>query len=487
MRTAERGDEYIALKQTKKDLGGWHMAAQVCKKVVILMLAVGLTLLTVGTDPRSATGAGKVKLVFWAFGSEDQKFPDGDLIGDWYRKAVIKAFVDQNPDVDIEFSMKGYESGGTTLFLDTALAAGQPPDIIFDTVFRVAKYANKGLMMSLNPIMTSEKRAALDSSYLAPVRRNGQSWAIAIDNSFPDALIVNRTLFREAGVEGLLPKEPNRDWTIDEFEKAVAAVTKAQERYGTMFYAKTPSYDHATTLAWLTAFGCEMFKPGDYSKVAINSPECTEGMKWQKSLIDKGYVVPGAAGFVDDDMDDYLLSGRIATASGGWYELGLVQSGTKDGSLKIPFEPYMVNYPHLSGKTPGKLANLGGRVIAAFNGPTKRGAAEEAAILKFIDYMTTPQTMTKTVAKAAGGLAGIPLLANVNMNALFPGNKDFAWIVRMQKERGVTDYGWTANNFTQMRQEWANVRQAVWSGAVPVERGLIAFAAKANALLNSPP
>jgi hypothetical protein len=38
-----------------------------------------------------------------------------------------------------------------------------------------------------------------------------------------------------------------------------------------------------------------------------------------------------------------------------------------------------------------------------------------------------------------------------------------------------------------MRQEWASVRQAIWSGAVPVEQGLADFSTKADALLNSPP
>jgi ABC-type glycerol-3-phosphate transport system substrate-binding protein len=457
------------------------------RRLFVLALVAAVSFLAAGIGSRYAAGAARVKLVVWEFGSEDQKFPDGDLIGDWTRKEIIKPFLDKNPGVEIEFAMKGYESGGTTLFLDTALAAGQPPDVIIDTVFRVAKYAQKGLMMSLNPIMSAQKKATLDPNYLAPVTRNGQTWAIAVDNSFPDALIVNRILFADAGVSGLLPKEPNRDWTTDEFEKALAAVTKAPTRYGTFFYAKTPSYDHATTLAWLTAFGCEMFKSGDYSKVTINSPQCIAGMKWQKSLIDRGYVVPGAAGFVDDDMDNYLLSGRIAVASGGWYELGLVQSGKKDGSLKVPFDPYMVNYPHLPGRKPGQLANLGGRVVAAFNSPTRRDASQEGSILKLIDYTSSPQIVTKVVAKSAGGLAGIPLLRNIDVNALFPGNKDVAWIVRMQRERGVTDYGWTANNFTQMRQEWASVRQAIWSGAVPVEQGLADFSTKANALLNSPP
>jgi ABC-type glycerol-3-phosphate transport system substrate-binding protein len=428
----------------------------------------------------------KVKITFWQWGSEDQKFPDGDLIGDWYRKNVIQPFMDKNPNIEVDFAMKGYESSGTTLWLDTALAAGSPPDVVFDAVFRIAKYAQKGLMMPLDGILTAEKKAQLDASYLATVELGGHYWAIPIDNSFPDALILNKKAFEEAGIANLLPRDPDRDWTTEEFEQALKALTKAPDRYGTLFWAKTPSYDHATTVAWLSAFGCEMFKNGDHSKVAINCPECVAGMKWMKSLIDKGYVVPGPAGLTDDDLDAYLLSGRIAIGSGGWYELGLVQSGKKDGSLKIDFEPYMVNYPHLPGQKPGKLANLGGRVIAAFK-PKTADAAKQEAILKFIDYISAPDTMTKTVAKFAGGLAGFPLLAKIDVGKLYPGNADFAWIARMQSERGTTDYGWTANNFTEIRSEWAKARQGMWGGDVTIEKGLADFEAKANQLLKTAP
>jgi ABC-type glycerol-3-phosphate transport system substrate-binding protein len=340
------------------------------------------------------------------------------------------------------------------------------------------------MLMSLDSLMTDAKKAQLDPTYQKTVILKGHTWGIDVDNSLPDALVLNRKMFVDAGAADLLPKEPDRDWTTDDFEKACASVTKAPNVYCTLLWAKVPSYDHATGIAWLTAWGCQMFNPGDYSKVTINSPQCVSGMQWLKSIIDKGYVVPGPAGLTDDDLDNYLLTGKIALAGGGWYELGLVQSGKKDGSLKVDFDPYMVNYPHLAGQKPGQLANLGGRVIVGFQSKTS-DAARDAAILKFIDYYTQPDMMTKMVQKDAGGLAGTPLLANVDVTKLFPGNTDFAWILGLQNQRGTTDYGWTANNFVQLRQEWANARQAIWSGDTTVEQGLSDFEKKADALLTS--
>ena len=98
------------------------------------------------------------KITAWFFGSEDQKLPDGTPIGQWWRDNVVKPFMEANPGIEVDFAMKGYEAGGTTLFVDTALAAGQPPDVYMDSLFRMAKYGQKDQLLPLNPILPPEKR-----------------------------------------------------------------------------------------------------------------------------------------------------------------------------------------------------------------------------------------------------------------------------------------------------------------------------------------
>ena len=454
--------------------------------VVLLFLMGGLA--WGGAEKEKAQT--KVKFTFWMFGSEDLKFADGTKMGDWYRANFIKPFMDANPNVEIDYAIKGYEAGGTTLFIDTALAAGQAPDVYRDAVFRISKYANKDLLLPLDPILTSAKKATFDPSWVPMCTRNGKLWGILTVNTLPDALIVNRAIFKAAGAEDLLPKEPNRDWTTDQFEKALAAVTKAPDRYGTIFFAKTPSYDHAM-YAYLTPFGVLRFKPGDYSKVVENTPDGVAAHKWIKSILDKGLAVPGPAGLVDDDADAYLLSGRTAISAGGWYELGLVAAGKKDGSLKIDFDPYMVNYPYPAGKKPGPLCNLGGEGFAIF----KSGAKDrEAAALKFVDFVTTPENTTKYIVAssggagaAGGGQGGLPLIKGVDIKAIYGDDKDAAWIMRIMQERGVVDLGYAANNFNELRAEWAKLRQAVWSGDVTAEQGLADFEKKAADILAAAP
>ena len=98
------------------------------------------------------------KITAWFFGSEDQKLPDGTPIGQWWRDNVVKPFMEQNPGIEVDFAMKGAEAGGTTLFVDTAFAAGQPPDVYMDSLFRIGKYGQKDALLPLNPILPPEKR-----------------------------------------------------------------------------------------------------------------------------------------------------------------------------------------------------------------------------------------------------------------------------------------------------------------------------------------
>ena len=214
-----------------------------------------------------------------------------------------------------------------------------------------------------------------------------------------------------------------------------------------------------------------------------NSPEAIAGHTWIKSLLDRELAVPGPAGLVDDDMDAYLLQGKTTIGSGGWYEQGLVQAGQKDGSLKVEWDPYMVNYPHPADKKPGPMCNLGGRGWSAF----KTGNhTKEAAALKWIDYVTDPDLNIKVQTAAGGGLAGIPLITPKDWDpkTLYGDNEDWNWIIRMAKERGTLDMGYTAPNFNEVRAKWAEMRQAAWSGDMTVEAASAEWEKKANEILN---
>jgi ABC-type glycerol-3-phosphate transport system substrate-binding protein len=56
--------------------------------------------------------------------------------------------------------------------------------------------------------------------------------------------------------------------------------------------------------------------------------------------------------------------------------------------------------------------------------------------------------------------------------------------MRMAKERGALDMGYTAPNFNEVRAKWAEMRQAAWSGDMTVEAASAEWEKKANEILN---
>jgi ABC-type glycerol-3-phosphate transport system substrate-binding protein len=109
----------------------------------------------------------EVTITYWAFGSEGSAMnASGELWTDWYAK-IFKQYEADHPGVTVDFAVKGYDASGTTLFIDTAVAAGTPPDIYFDTKFRVKKYFDAGLLEDLTPALTDADLAAYDKAVFA--------------------------------------------------------------------------------------------------------------------------------------------------------------------------------------------------------------------------------------------------------------------------------------------------------------------------------
>ena len=77
--------------------------------------------------PPTATAApAPVTITYWAFGSEGSAMADGMLWTDWYGK-LLKEYEAAHPGVTVDFALKGYDASGSTLVVDTAVAAGTPP------------------------------------------------------------------------------------------------------------------------------------------------------------------------------------------------------------------------------------------------------------------------------------------------------------------------------------------------------------------------
>ena len=428
--------------------------------------------------PPTATAApAPVTIAYWAFGSEGSAMADGTLWTDWYGK-LFKQYEAAHPGVTVDFALKGYDASGSTLVVDTAVAAGTPPDIYFDTKFRVKKYQDAKLLEDLTPVLTPADLAAYDAAATAGSKSGSMMWSIPADGGYWN-MIVNKSLFDKAGKSDLLPKGPDYSWTTEEFMKACAAINDpAHKVWCTAFFAGSTSMDSATN-EWLAGFpDCKFFDEAS-TKYTVNSPACVEAMTFLHTIYEKGYMVPGAAGLIDDTTDPYWLDQQVAIlGQGNWYD-SITKKGVVAGTTKAR-DVIFVQFPNKPGSptTPAGMSNPD--VWGVFK---QKDPAKLKAIYDLVQFMQQPDT----AAQIAAGWGKIP----VRKDAKFQSN-DPAVAEPLAAARKFGSYDpYFVNgvpcSYTEVRTAWSETRQAFWQDKADVQALLDAFVERANGIVGACP
>ena len=468
----------------------------ISKRFAMLMLSGTFLLVACGTGPETETivvtvegeevevevtrivsaepeEAEQVTLTLWSFGTSGEAFPDGvDVEGWWGRK--IDEFEAFNPDITIEFLLKGREADGTTLFIDSAIAAGAAPDIYLDVVFREGKFAAQGLLEPVDAALTDEQWAALDQGQVAPLTNaDGTHWGIPAVANAPFVLVVNKTIAERAGAADLVPQDPDRNWTTDEFEEFLRAVSDPPNRYGAGFYAKSPSFTEAL-VGYAGGFGAKFYTDSDYCNSTINSPEGVAWMEWWLSLIEEDLILPGPAALTDGDTDSAWANEQFAVYGWNTGAINLAQRLVDDGQLDA-MDVTLVNYPHAPDQpAPGPAGNAGwAYTLFQQDDPARLDAAIQ--FLRFVGGQSFAEEF-------AGHRDALPVYSAL-MSNWAGDDTEKQFLISSIAANGLQDMGYGANNFNEVRLLNAEMRQAIFSGISSPQEGLDNFAEQANALL----
>jgi len=461
--------EVVVTKEVEKQV----VVTQVVEKEVVVTKEVEKV---VTQEVVKEVAPERVEITYWIFGSEGQaKLDNGELWSDFYGR-VVNEYEKTHPGVAINWALRGGESGGTTLYIDSAVTAGTPPDIYYDDIFRVNKFAQQGLLETVDGALTDEDRAAYPPEFLALMTdKAGKLYAIPAGTGY-QAYLINKTMFEEAGLTDLLPKDPDRTWTTEEFMKACRAINKPPEHYCTMFFAKTPSSD-AEFNAYFGGFpGCDMFDPAQ-QKYVVNSPACLEAMQFLHSLSEEGLIVPGPAGLTDDDSELYLKRKEIAMRGYGFSYRGTIKNGLADGSIEPPLDYELVNYPNKPGAPPAPMGTWNPHVWSVFK---QEDPKKLAVILDFINYMQKPDI----VVQIAAGWQDVAIRKDT-INP-WKDDPDWQWVVPLVAKIGAKNYYYWQGvpcNYTEVRLAWAEARQAFWEPDADIQQILDDFVEKANGII----
>ena len=396
-------------------------------------------------------------------GYEDRTKNPGDFF-----KVIGEEFTKENPNIQVDVTVLNVASSGNTQQLDVDIASGDIPDVYVDDSSRTSKYMGRGMGEDISADITKDRTDFIKGM----IPDSGPVYELPLGFN-PYIIAVNKSIFEKAGALDLLPKADSREWTIDEFLKALKAVSNPPTTYGTILWAKTVSGDRCT-LGFLWGFGARFFKTGDYSKTTLNSPEGLKGVSFLNQLVKDGLAVPAPAALTDDDMWAMWQKQQIALTGGYSYLVTLAKDSIAKGMSSAPFDVYFVNYPHDQGQ-PNTPICCGINSVCIFK---QADATKRAASIKLLEYISSGEWDFDYINK----MAIYP--ARKSVQPLMSLSEEDKALLNLVDNDGTIDFAtFTNSQYANIRDKYSLMMQQVYTNAKTPEAALKDFEDAVNKLL----
>jgi len=282
---------------------------------------------------------------------------------------AIKDFEAANPGITIELIPTQSGSGPyRDAYIAAAQGGGGPDALIVDIIWS-PQLAAAELALNLDEYAAD----SINDFFPGPVETVMYDGSVYGVPWYTGALAIfyNKTAFEAAG----LPI-PTNDWTWDDFDKAVHALSK-DDMYGLGVMAGYgASYEW---FSWLWANGGEVLN-ADFTKAAFNSPEGIESAKYFLGLVNDPKVVPEAAKSWKswDELHTAFVSKTIAMYMVGDWGINPVKSMNPDFEWGVVAIPKKVRQA---------------TVVGGANWIVNPNTKNPDAAYKWVEYITSPDVI----------------------------------------------------------------------------------------------
>ncbi len=281
-------------------------------------------------ETKSASPTGKAVLRFphWYFGH-------GGTFQEWIEGACNQ-FMKDHPNVSIDGYSVAYEEFWNKL--DTAIAGGNPPDILALDNVTLGKYIDNGHALPLNKLVDMDAINrdfnSIQTKGVVAAAKDGQTYLVA--HSFGWYMPMYRpSVFEKVGLDGYAK-------TPDEFVEMTKKITKTGIKgYAAMIMPGNSKEGLIDLSIWTIGQGGHYGKNG---KPTLNSPEVIEAVTYLKKLFDAD-VLPR-----DTEKGTYRKmfgTGNVGTLiDGPWmYGLSVGWDPTAKDDYKIAALPFRTQHP----------------------------------------------------------------------------------------------------------------------------------------------
>ena len=257
---------------------------------------------------------------------------------------------------------QGYEDK-----INTAVIAGSLPDVILVDGPAVATYAEAGIIIPLDDMISEESKADLLDSTLKQGSYDGKLYTLPLWESSV-GIYYNKDMLAEAGIE--VPETLQDAWTWDEFYEVAKALT-TPEHYGCTMHTNSGQIAYYYS-PMLVQNGTDLISAdGSTTKGYLDSEKTVEFLNWLKRLYDEKIVniEPTPTEFFD---------GKSAMLFSTCYQIATLQSTYPDLNWGVTYYP--VSNDGVAGTPTGSWTV----------GITNKASDPEAAFV-FADYMTNTE------------------------------------------------------------------------------------------------
>ncbi|MDF2961839.1 MAG: transporter substrate-binding protein [Paenibacillus sp.] len=322
----------------------------------------------------SNPGARKITLDFWTGAVLDQ----GD-----FDKLIATYTAKVAPNVEIKLTHLPFN--GLDEKMNVAIAANTFPDVYMDGVARLGPMSVRGIAAPLDSYITGDYNLSdVSEGTMKLSKVNGKLMVLPVTANIPQGvMLVNKTLFKQAGAEELLPDPTTRAWSRETFSKAVEKIgSLGNGIYGFGLAAGATDHDKMVD-AYIYNDGDD-YMDEKYNKMIYNSEKNVRNFEWLLKLASTKYAVPGVAGNKEPNLFELFKQGKIGVMNNnlGYYDI--IQKGLKDGTIKGPMDVMFAHYPTTDGKAGKMWISSYGMIVKQQDNAEKM---KEAA--KFALWMTS--------------------------------------------------------------------------------------------------
>jgi multiple sugar transport system substrate-binding protein len=306
------------------------------KRIVSISLILLLVFSVFAFAGGNKDAAGRIPLTFSFWGNPDEYNATASIINA-YNASQNKVFV-----TPIQMPVETYVPA-----LNIRATAGNLPDMGMMVEQAVIQYANEGLLADVSSMYGPNDRKPLDS--LAFKSADGKVLAYSSSNEIL-LLYYNKDMFDRAGVP-YPPSSADRAWTWDEFVATAKRLTfdtsgrtpndagfnrNQIRQYGAFVDTWTWQLE-----VWALSNGGGFYNSNG-TQVTIDQDAAIEAIQRVADLHLRDNVAPLSPGLTDDGIQRSILTGTVAMATGGQWNVGTAFPGSSI-NYGVAVLPYMKN------------------------------------------------------------------------------------------------------------------------------------------------